>query len=147
MLCRYSIKNLPFSATIVIYNINNVYALFLINWMFILMDKKCAFPSKTRTFLSDPNLWTIVQTFLIFLFIPHLDHRKAETHAHMHTHTLFGVHPDGDCVFHGSVDSQHHIRKVWDVQRCRYAVQRSGNYSSLQPRDTTLSVWRVQDMA
>ena len=46
-LCRYSIENLPFPATMVIYNINNVYSVFLINLMLF---------SKTRTFLSDRKL-------------------------------------------------------------------------------------------
>ena len=48
--CRYSIKKLPFPATIAIYNINNVYTVFLINLNMI--------PSGINTFISNKALWT-----------------------------------------------------------------------------------------
>ena len=51
----YSIKHLPFPATIVIYNINNVCTVFLINLMFFEWTKK-VLSLKTRTFIIDPKL-------------------------------------------------------------------------------------------
>ena len=44
------LKNLPFPATIVIYNMNKVYTEFLINFVVILMDKKCVFFQKQGHF-------------------------------------------------------------------------------------------------
>ena len=40
LLCRYSIKNQPFPATKVIYSINNVYTVFLINLKLFIWTKK-----------------------------------------------------------------------------------------------------------
>ena len=64
-VCRYSIKNLPFQAWIVIYYINNVYTVLLINSMLSLL-KQC-FPLKKEGYFN-PNFWLVVYTYIYSLY-------------------------------------------------------------------------------